>query len=248
MAGPPNGDLFFFPPMGAETNAKLNIPEWSKEDRPRERLLARGPKAMSDVELVAILIRSGTPTESAVELARTILKQADNDLHKLAAMGHTALMRIHGVGEAKAMSIIAALELGQRRRDLTVADRPLITSSRTAFELLQPVVGDLSHEEFWLLLLDRGNRLLERIQVSLGGMHGTVADPKLIFGKALDRKASSIILCHNHPSGQLRPSSEDIALTKKLVEGGAFLDIAVQDHLIVTSTGYYSFADNGQMR
>lgn len=228
-------------------SSKLSIPEWSKDDRPRERLLARGAKALSDAELVAILIRSGTPTESALDLARIILNKAENDLHKLAGLGVNELMRIHGVGEAKAMSIVAALELGQRRRDLTVSQRPLISDSRAAFELLQPVLGDLPYEEFWLLLLDRGNRLMNRCKVSQGGMHGTVADPKLIFREALDQRASSVILCHNHPSGQLRPSAEDIQLTRKLVEGGRFLDIAVQDHLIVTSSGYYSFADNGQL-
>lgn len=227
--------------------SKLTIPEWSKDDRPRERLLARGVKALSDAELVAILIRSGTPTDSALDLARIILSQADNDLHKLAGLGVNELMRIHGVGEAKAMSIVAALELGQRRRDLNVSQRPLIVDSRSAFELLQPVLGDLPYEEFWLLLLDRGNRLINRYQVSQGGMHGTVADPKRIFKEALDQRASAVILCHNHPSGQLRPSTEDIMLTRKLVEGGRFLDIVVQDHLIVTSSGYYSFADNGQL-
>ncbi|MCB0767965.1 MAG: DNA repair protein RadC [Flavobacteriales bacterium] len=226
---------------------KLSIPEWSKEDRPRERLLARGAKALSDAELVAILIRSGTPTDSALDLARIILNKAGNDLHKLAAMGVSELMRIHGVGEAKAMSIVAALELGQRRRDLAVSQRPLISDSRSAFELLQPVLGDLPYEEFWLLLLDRGNRLMNRVKVSQGGMHGTVADPKLIFREALDQRASSVILCHNHPSGQLRPSAEDIQLTRKLVEGGRFLEIQVQDHLIVTNAGYFSFADNGQL-
>jgi DNA repair protein RadC len=226
---------------------RLSIPEWSKEDRPRERMLARGPKAMSDAELVAILLRSGSNTESALDLARLILNKAGNDLHRLAAMGTVELMRMKGVGEAKAMSIVAALELGQRRRDATVAERPLITGSRAAFEILHPVVADLPHEEFWLLLLDRGNRLLDRCRVSQGGMHGTVADPKLIFRQALDHRASSVILCHNHPSGQLRPSAEDISLTRKLVEGGRFLDILVQDHLIVTAGGYYSFADNGQL-
>ncbi len=233
--------------MEPTVKSKLSIPEWSKEDRPRERMLARGAKAMSDVELVAILIRSGTPTESALDLARIILHKAGNDLHKLASLGITELMRINGVGEAKAMSIIAALELGQRRRDSGVVDRPLIASSQSAYEELRALVADLPHEEFWLLLLDRGNRLLDRCRVSQGGMHGTVADPKQIFREALDRRASSVILCHNHPSGQLRPSSEDIALTKKLVEGGRFLDIQVQDHLIVAATGYYSFADNGQL-
>lgn len=226
---------------------KLSIPEWSKDDRPRERLLARGVRALSDAELVAILIRSGTPTDSALDLARIILNKAGNDLHKLAALGVNELMRVHGVGEAKAMSIVAALELGQRRRDLRVDQRPLIVDSRSAFDLLQPVLGDLPYEEFWLLLLDRGNRLMSRWKVSQGGMHGTVADPKLIFREALDQRASSVILCHNHPSGQLRPSAEDIQLTRKLVEGGRFLDITVQDHLIVTNTGYFSFADNGQL-
>ncbi|MBK9758648.1 MAG: DNA repair protein RadC [Flavobacteriales bacterium] len=226
---------------------KLSIPEWSKEDRPRERMLANGPKAMSDAELVAILIRSGTPKDSALDLARLILNKANNDLHKLARLGVSDLMKINGVGEAKALSIAAALELGQRRRDSSIEQRPLVGSSQQAFELLRPLVADLPHEEFWLLLLDRGNRLLDKCKVSQGGMHGTVADPKLIFREALEKRASSVVLCHNHPSGQLRPSSEDIALTKKLVEGGRFLDITVQDHVIITSGGYFSFADNGQL-
>jgi len=226
---------------------KLSIPEWSKADRPRERMLANGPKSMSDAELVAILIRSGTPTDSALDLARLILNKAGNDLHKLAALSVADLMRIKGVGEAKALSISAALELGQRRRDGAVEQRPLIGSSVSAFELLRPLVADLPHEEFWLLLMDRGNRLLDRCRVSQGGMHGTVADPKMIFREALEKRASGVVLCHNHPSGQLRPSQEDIALTKKLCEGGRLLDITVQDHLIITTTGYYSFADNGQL-
>ncbi len=233
--------------MEPVVKGKLSIPEWSKDDRPRERMLARGAKAMSDVELVAILIRSGTPSESALDLARVILNKAGNDLHRLATLGTTELMRINGVGEAKAMSIIAALELGQRRREATVVERPLIAGSHSAYEVLRPLVADLPHEEFWLLLLDRGNRLLESSRVSQGGLHGTVADPKFIFRKALDARASSVILCHNHPSGQLRPSAEDISLTSKLVEGGRFLDITVQDHLIIAATGYYSFADNGQL-
>jgi DNA repair protein RadC len=209
---------------------KLSIPEWSEADRPRERLLANGPKALSDAELVAILIRSGTPKNSALDLARLILSKAGNDLHKLASL-----------------SIVAALELGQRRRNATVEQRPLIAASREAYEVLRPWVADLPQEQFWLLLLDRGNRLLDRVKVSEGGLHGTVADPKWIFRKALEGGASSVILCHNHPSGQLRPSGEDITLTKKLVEGGRYLDIVVQDHLIIAATGYFSFADNGQL-
>jgi DNA repair protein RadC len=230
-----------------ESPLKLSIPEWSKADRPRERMLANGPKAMSDAELVAILIRSGTPKDSALDLSRLILKKAQNDLHKLAGLGVAELMKIKGVGEAKALSISAALELGQRRRETTVEQRALVSNSKQAYELLRSQVEDLPHEEFWLLLMDRGNRLLEKCRVSQGGLHGTVADPKLIFREALEKRASSIVLCHNHPSGQLRPSNEDLALTKKLVDGGRFLDITVQDHLIITTGGYYSFADNGQL-
>lgn len=233
--------------MEPTTTSKLSIPEWSKDDRPRERMLSRGAKALSDAELVAILIRSGTPSDSALDLARIILNKAGNDLHKLASLGIGELMGIHGVGEAKAMSVVAALELGQRRKQSSVMERPLIAGSQSAYELLRPLVADLHHEEFWLIFLDRGNRLLDTWRVSQGGMHGTVADPKIIFREALGRRASSVILCHNHPSGQLRPSSEDITLTHKLVEGGRFLDILVQDHLIIASTGYYSFADNGQL-
>ncbi len=232
-------------PPGTET--KLSIRDWAADDRPRERLLKLGAKALSDAELVAILIRAGTPKDSALDLAKIIMNRAGNDLHKLAATSITELMKINGVGEAKALSIVAALELGQRRRAQAIEERPQVHASQSAFDLLRPLVADLPHEEFWLLLLDRGNRLLSHCRVSEGGMHGTVADPKRIFREALERRASSVVLCHNHPSGQLRPSSEDIALTKKLVDGGRLLDITVQDHLIITVSGYYSFADNGQL-
>ncbi len=230
-----------------ETVTKLSIRDWAKGDRPRERMLANGPKALSDAELIAILIRSGTPTDSALDLAKLILHKAGNDLHKLATTSLSELMKIHGVGEAKALSIAAALELGVRRRERGPMERPQVRSSADAHELLRPLIADLTHEEFWLLLLDRGNRTIETCKVSQGGMHGTVADPKLIFREALERKACSVVLCHNHPSGQLRPSMEDVSLTRKLVEGGRLLDIIVQDHLIITQSGYYSFADNGQL-
>lgn len=230
-----------------ETTPKLSIRDWAKGDRPRERLLSLGPKALSDAELVAILLRSGTPELSALDLAKLVLHRSGNDLHKLAATSVSELMRIKGVGEAKALGIAAALELGQRRRDKELAERPLVRSSLDAHEILRPLVGDLPHEEFWMLLLDRGNRMLHHCRVSQGGMHGTVADPKLIFREALEKRASSVVLCHNHPSGQLRPSAEDIQLTRKLTEGGRLLDILVQDHLIIAEGGYYSFADNGQL-
>ncbi|HEY0979117.1 MAG TPA: DNA repair protein RadC [Flavobacteriales bacterium] len=233
--------------MEAPDNDRLSIPNWAKADRPRERMMAQGPKALSDAELVAVLIRAGTPNSSALDLARSILHAVGNDLHRLALTSAAELMKINGVGEAKALSILAALELGARRRMLEPAERERVAGSADAYQVMRAHLEDLSHEEFWLLLLDRGLRVLDRCRVSQGGMHGTVADPKVIFRMALERKASAVILFHNHPSGQLRPSEEDIALTRKLREAGSVLDIQVSDHIIVAGTGYYSFADNGAM-
>jgi DNA repair protein RadC len=225
----------------------ISIRDWAKDDRPREKLMGLGPRSLSDAELIAILIRSGSTKESALDLSKKILAQAGNDLHRLAGLGVQDLIRFKGMGEAKAIAIVAALELGRRRRSAEVVERPSVTSSAAAHELVREKLADVQHEEFWLLLLDRGNRLLERLAISRGGLHGTVADPKVIFKEALDRRASCIVLCHNHPSGQLRPSEEDIKLTRKLVDGARLLDITVQDHLIVASGGYFSFADNGML-
>lgn len=227
--------------------ARRSIRDWSEDDRPREKLMRLGPGALSNAELLAILIRSGSTTQSALDLSRAILHRAGDDLHKLGRLSLGDLTRFKGMGEAKAIGIVAALELGRRRKAAEPAERPGVTTSASAFELVRHLFTDLSHEEFWIIALDRGNRLLDRCHVSRGGMHGTVADPKVIFKEALDRRASSIVLCHNHPSGQLRPSEEDIRLTRKLVEGGRLLDIAVHDHLIITDQGYYSFADNGML-
>jgi DNA repair protein RadC len=231
------------------TARRLSISQWAEGDRPREKLMSRGPSALSDAELIAILIRSGSTANSALDVAREVLGRVDNDLHKLAKLQVSDLrrMKVNGLGATKAITIIAALELGRRRRDVEQRDRPTVATSNAAYELVRDALEDLHHEEFWLILLDRGNRLIERCKVSQGGMHGTVADPKLIFKDALDRRASGIVLCHNHPSGQLRPSEEDVRLTRKLTEGGRLLDIAVHDHLIVAGTGYYSFADNGML-
>ncbi len=240
LAGMPESDE-------SRSRQGLSIPEWDSSDRPRERMLAHGAKAMSDAELVAILIRSGTPEQSALELARHLLKEAGNDLHALAALTPIELMRCRGIGEAKALSIVAALELGMRRRAGVQQERLRIGTSAQAHEALRAKLADLPHEEFWVLLLDRGLRLIESRRISSGGIHGTVADPKLIFRHALEKGASCMVLAHNHPSGQLRPSEEDIRLTRKLVEGGRMLDIQVQDHLIITSESFYSFADNGQL-
>lgn len=225
-----------------------SIKHWAQDDRPREKLMKLGGSALSDAELLAILIRSGTAKANALDVARNILDQAGNDLHRLARMSVRELMKIRGMGEAKAVGIAAALELGRRRRNAEGTVRPLVASSAQAYEEVRSVLGEQPHEEFWILVLDRGNRLMERCCISRGGMHGTVADPKIIFKEAVDRRASSLVLCHNHPSGQLRPSEEDIRLTRKLVEGGSLLDIGILDHLIVTANGYYSFADNGMLR
>lgn len=233
--------------MASGEEGRVPIRDWAKDDRPRERLMAQGPRSLSDAELLAILIRSGTIKESALDVAKRLMSRAGNDLHRLSSMSVSDFTVVRGIGEAKAISIVAALELGRRRRASDARERPSVTSSAVAYELIRPKLADLPHEEFWLLLLDRGNRLLEMASVSRGGLHGTVADPKVIFKEALDKRSSCLVLCHNHPSGQMRPSEEDIRLTRKLVEGAKLLDIQVQDHLIVTATGYYSFADNGMM-
>ena len=227
---------------------RLTIRDWARDDRPREKLLEKGPAALSDAELVAILIRTGTTKHNALDLAKMILRSVDGDLARLGRLGVLELMKVEGIKEAKAITIGSALELGRRRRDTTSNERPAIRSSHDAFEQLHARMGDLGHEQFWLLFLDRGNRLLAPpFRLSEGGMHGTVADPKLIFKAALDHRASSIVLAHNHPSGQLRPSEEDIQLTRKLTEGARLLDIVVHDHLIITAGGYYSFADQGML-
>lgn len=209
--------------------------------------MSQGAKALSDAELVAILIRSGNREQSALDMAKQMLIEAKNDLDRFAALSPSDLMKRKGMGEAKAMSIVAALELGMRRRNTAKQERPRLSTSAQIFEEVRPLLADLQMEEFWLVLLDRGLRLIDLLPVSRGGVHGTVADPKVIFRKALERGASCMVVCHNHPSGQLRPSEEDIRLTQKLVAGGRLLDIIVQDHLIVTSGGFYSFADNGQI-
>lgn len=229
------------------TPGRLTIREWASDDRPRERLLSHGAGALSDAELLAILIRSGTVRASALDLARQVLVLAGNDLGRLGRLSVAQLMQVKGLGEAKAISIAAALELGRRRRDASPEQRTRITTSAVAFELLHPLMADLMHEEFWLLLLDRGNAVTGKVRVSQGGMHGTVADPKVIFREAINRRAAGVVLAHNHPSGRAIPSEEDVRLTRKLVEGGRLLDIAVHDHLIITATGYYSFADNGSL-
>jgi DNA repair protein RadC len=225
----------------------LGIKSWAEEDRPREKLLTRGRHVLSDAELIAILIGSGSRNETAVELSRRILNQYQNNLNELAKLGVKDLMKFRGIGEAKAISIIAALELGRRRKDTELQKRTRITMSKDVFDLMSREMLDLPHEEFWVLLLNRANVVIRKERVSAGGVSGTVVDPKIIFKNALEHLACAIILCHNHPSGNLKPSDADLNLTRQLKQAGALLEIPVLDHIIVSNEGYYSFADEGLM-
>jgi len=230
--------------MNAKENS-LKIKDWSPEDRPREKLLMKGKSALSDAELLAILLGSGTRTQSAVDLGKKVLQHAGNDLHRLARLSIKDLVTLRGVGEAKAMSIVAALELGRRRKDLEEEVRPKIGGSSDAYQLLRPHLLDIPHEEFWIILLNRANRVVRKYQISQGGVAGTVADPKIIFKAALEELACGVILAHNHPSGNLTASQADVELTKKLAAGGRLLEIQVLDHLIIAGQKYFSFADEG---
>jgi DNA repair protein RadC len=230
-----------------QTEKALNIKSWSPEDRPREKLILKGKSALSDAELIAILLGSGTTTMSAVDLAKKVLQPADNNLHELARLTVKDLTKIKGIGPAKALTIVAALELGRRRKELESNEKGKITGSRDAYDLLKADLLDIAHEEFWVLLLNRANRVIRKSQISQGGVAGTVADPKIIFKLALDDLASGVILAHNHPSGNLTASQADLDLTKKLKEAGKLLDIQVLDHIIVAGQKYFSFADEGIM-
>jgi len=222
---------------------KISIKAWAEEDRPREKLNAQGRRALSDAELIAILIGSGSRNESAVELSKRILHHYENDLQKLGKVSVSELSKFKGIGEAKAISIIAALELGRRRGDTEIKAPEIVNGSRSVYNVLKRHLVDLNHEEFWILLLSRNCKIIAKELISKGGLSGTVADPKIIFGIALQHQASSIILAHNHPSGNLKPSQQDIDLTKKIHAAGRILDIGVLDHLIITDGGFFSFAD-----
>ncbi|HEY5692717.1 MAG TPA: DNA repair protein RadC [Cyclobacteriaceae bacterium] len=223
----------------------LGIKSWAAEDRPREKLLLKGKSALSEAELIALLIGSGTGSMSAVEVAKHVLQSVGNNLHDLARLSVKDLMKVKGIGEAKAVTIVAALELGRRRKEFEVVDKPKVSGSKEAFELVMRDLLDLEHEEFWVLLFNRANRLIKKKRVSEGGVSGTVADPKIIYKMALQELASSIIVVHNHPSGNLTASQSDIKLTAKLKEAGQLLEIQLLDHLIVAGNKYFSFADEG---
>jgi DNA repair protein RadC len=218
---------------------------WAVEERPREKVLANGVHALSDSELLAILLGSGTRNMTAVELARLILKGAGNSLQQLGRQGISDLVRIKGVGTVKAITLLAALELGRRRSAMQHPEKIPVKSSETVYQLFHPVMGDLEHEEFWLLMLNRANRVLGRYKVSQGGLSGTVIDTRIILKKALDNLASSIIVCHNHPSGNNQPSEADLKITEKLKKAAEMLEIKLLDHVIIADKSYFSFADEG---
>ena len=225
---------------------KISIKHWAEEDRPREKLMLKGVSALSDSELLAILIGSGNDKESAVELCKRILQKADNNLNKLGRFSVNDLTsNFRGVGQAKAISIIAALELGRRRKSEETTERKKINSSNDAYVIFYPILADLNHEETWALLLDRSNKVVSTMQVSRGGIAGTVVDIRLILREAINHYASSIVLGHNHPSGSCTPSPHDTTLNKKLKEAAQWMDISLLDHIIVCGETYYSFADNG---
>ncbi|MFN0293358.1 RadC family protein [Pedobacter helvus] len=224
---------------------KLGIKAWAEADRPREKLLQQGRRQLTDAELIAILIGSGSRNETAVDLSKRILSSCHNDLHKLAQLGVKELSKFKGIGEAKAITIVAALELGRRRKDAEPAEVQKINSSLDAHRTIKADLADLPHEEFWLLLLNRANIVIGKHFVSKGGQAGTVVDPKMIFKIALEHGAASVVLAHNHPSGSLKPSTADVSITKKLMELGKMMEIAVHDHLIVYNETFLSLADEG---
>jgi DNA repair protein RadC len=224
---------------------KLAIKEWAVEDRPREKLSKLGPRSLSDAELIAILIGSGNVKETAVELSRRILASVDNDLNELGRKSIENLKVFNGIGEAKAISIVAALELGKRRKESDIKIKSKITGSKDVADFFQPLLGDLNHEEFWLLFLDQGNKIMESYRVSEGGIAGTVIDVRKIMRAALEKRATSIVLCHNHPSGNLQASDADLKITRKIKDAGKLMDIPVIDHIIIGNDKYYSFADDG---
>lgn len=226
-----------------EKQTSFSIKNWSQDDQPREKLLYKGKAALSDAELVAILIGSGSKNESAVELCKRILASVDNNLSALGKLSIKQLMEFKGIGEAKAITIAAALELGRRRRGEDALEKKQITSSKSVFELMQPIIGELQHEEFWIIYLNNSNKVLQKNQLSKGGITGTLVDVRLVLKTALEVGATSLILAHNHPSGTLKPSEADKQITSKLKTAAQSLDIKVLDHLIITENAYFSFAD-----
>ena len=228
-----------------ELKPSFSIKNWSEDDRPREKFLQKGKNTLSNAELVAILIGSGSRNESAVALSKRILASVEANLNELGKLSISDLTKFKGIGEAKAVSIVAALELGRRRRVEEALIKKKITSSSSVFEIMQPIIGELPHEEFWIIYLNNSNKVLQKLQLSKGGITGTLVDVRLVLKTALQLGAVGLILTHNHPSGTLKPSQADKNITQKLKTAGESLDIKVLDHIIITEKSYFSFADEG---
>ena len=230
-----------------ETTGAFSIKYWAEDDKPREKLMLKGKTALSDAELIAILIGSGSRNESAVELSKRILKSVDNNLNALGKLSIQQLMNFKGIGEAKAVTIAAAAELGRRRREEDTPDLKKVTSSKAVYDIMQPLIGELPHEEFWVLYLNNSNKVIYKSQLSKGGITGTIVDVRLAFKLALEHNATGMILVHNHPSGTLQASEPDRQITKQMQQAGQSLSINILDHVIVTEKSYLSFADEGML-
>ena len=229
--------------MGEYYNSKIK--NWSVEDRPREKLMKQGIQYLSNAELLALIIGSGTKEMNAVELARMILMSAKNNLNELGKLSIEELVKVKGIGVAKAITLVAALELGSRRGKSYSDEKVIIKNSQTAFDILQPKIGDLEHEEFWILVMNRAHKVLDTMKISQGGITGTVIDTRMILKYAIDKRATSLIVSHNHPSGNKKPSEADINITKKIKNAAALMDITLLDHIIIADKSYFSFADEG---
>ncbi|MDD3003541.1 DNA repair protein RadC [Flavobacterium sp.] len=227
-----------------ENNTSFSIKQWAEDDKPREKLMLKGKQTLSDAELLAILIGSGSKNETAVDLSKRILSSVSS-LKSLGKLTLSQLMQFKGIGEAKAVTILAAMELGRRRGSEEELELKKITSSKSVFEIMQPIIGDLLHEEFWVVFLNNSNKVVYKSQLSKGGITGTVVDVRIVFKMAFEQNAVSLILCHNHPSGVLQASDADKQITQKIKEAGKMLEINVLDHLIITTYDYLSFADEG---
>lgn len=223
----------------------IKISDWAVEDRPREKLIRKGISTLSDAELLAILISSGTRKKSAVDLGRELLSSVSNNLNSLGKLSVSDLLKFRGIGPARAVTISAALELGRRRNIAELPDAGQIRCSKDAADIFFPLLADLPHEEFWILFLNRSNRIIDRMKISQGGVSGTVTDVRIIMKKAVEWLASGIIVCHNHPSGNMNPSDADSKITGKIKDAGSIMDIQLLDHIIISGKDYYSFADNG---
>lgn len=228
-------------------STKIGIKSWAEEDRPREKLLLKGRTSLTEAELIGILISSGTKELSAVDLSKKILSSVDNDLNKLAKLSVSDLSKFRGIGEAKAITIIAALELGRRRKETLTKSNPRINSPQDVYEYMTGDLLDLEKEEFWVIFLNRANSVIKKMPISSGGISGTTVDPRIIFKEAIACLASGIVLIHNHPSGNLKPSESDLRITKKLFEGGKLMDVSILDHIIFSNDGFYSFKDEGHL-